>query len=112
MRARRPKSVKCRRCKRKLRVKWRGPLPVYCRSCRQRHYEEGLAGRAQKVLAQEINSLKVQQIVRAEVERYLARIKIVWSEPSATAKPKKRPALYIVRKDATDQPPPTAPTDR
>ena len=63
--------MKCRRCKKKLQPKARGPLPVYCRSCRQRHYEEGSKGLMQMVLAQEINSLKLQPMIQAEVHRYL-----------------------------------------
>ncbi len=106
MGSRRPKILKCRRCKRKLRPRPRGPLPTYCRSCRQRHYEEGLAGRAQTVLTQEINSLKVQQMIREEVQRFMNRLLIDAPPRSPPAKPKKkRPPLRIVRND--DPGPPT-----
>jgi hypothetical protein len=107
MRARRPRSIKCRRCKTKMKTKPRGPLPTFCRSCRQRHYEEGRTGHIQTVLTQEINRLKVQQIIRAEVKRYLDRFTIV-SEPHPsrqTAERKKRPPLRIVRNDSPISPP-------
>lgn len=106
MSARRPKTIKCRRCGKKIRPKPKGRLPTYCRSCRQRHYEEGRAGRAQAVLAQEINSVKVRQVISAEVKRYLDRFKIEAPPPSQAAKPKKppKPLLRIIRSDErTDQ---------
>jgi hypothetical protein len=102
--------VKCRRCKKKLQPKARGPLPVYCRSCRQRHYEEGSKGLMQMVLAQKINSLKLQPMIRAEVHRYLDRFVI-----DATTKPKlwhsepvDRAPLRVVRNENRDDDPTAA----
>jgi hypothetical protein len=56
-RSRRPKIIRCRHCKGKLEVKAKGPLPLYCRGCRQRAYEKRRYLGPMELLAQDIATL-------------------------------------------------------
>jgi len=67
-RSRRPKTVSCRRCKTKIKVKSKGPLPLYCSQvCKQRAYERRKHSGLMVALAQDLATVKVRDVIRAEV---------------------------------------------
>ena len=101
--SRRPKTVKCRRCKGRIQVKPRGPLPVYCRSCRQRIYEAHRSGESKQVLLQTYADEKLRLLITAAVlrcfDRYLAEVGLPpWPKPPPA---KKRAHLHLVTNDKT-----------
>jgi hypothetical protein len=70
----RPRTVRCRyrNCKAKLHVKAKGPLPLYCRKHRQAVYLERRHAGPMVVLAQDIATAKIRDVIRTEVWRALS----------------------------------------
>ena len=103
VRSRRPKTVKCRRCRTKIEVKPKGPLPLYCSSaCRQRAYERRKHSGLMVALAQDLATAKVRDAIRAEVVAVLSQAGIIKAVPPLLrpSPPKKRPShLRLVDDD-------------
>ena len=71
-RAFRPKTASCRNCKRKIKVKPKGPIPQYCRnSCRQLAYQKRRHSGPLLALASDIATARVRDAIRAEVRSVL-----------------------------------------
>ena len=86
-RYRRPKTVPCRLCKRKLKVKAKGPLPLYCRGCRQQAYERRRHGGVRMMLAQDIATAKIREVLRKEVVLVLTQLGLITNPPPAPPSP-------------------------
>jgi hypothetical protein len=100
-RLRRPKVVRCRRCKHKIKVKAKGPLPLYCsHTCRQLAYERRRYLGMREMLAQDIASAKIRDVIRAELWAVLRQIGLVPEKmpppPRLKPEPKHRPNLKLV----------------
>ena len=92
---RRPKTVRCRHCKGKIEVKPKGPLPLYCRGCRQRAYEKRRYSGPQVLLAQDLATVSVRDAIRAEVRLALSQLGFD-VPPLPPDQPKKRSHLRVV----------------
>jgi hypothetical protein len=101
---RRPKTVRCRRCREKLSVKVKGPLPLYCRTCRQAVYLERRYSGPKVLLAQDLATAKVRAVIAEEVRKVLAQLGVSVSpvHPSPMpARPERRPNHLRVVDDET-----------
>lgn len=80
--ARRPKTLRCERCKRKILVKPKGPLPLYCsHACRQRAYERNKWERPHLAhLRQDLDSAAMRAAIRQEAWGLLKQAGLV-AEP-------------------------------
>src|SRR5262245_50448529 len=108
----RPKTVRCRRCKTKIKLKEKGPVPLYCgRNCRQRAYERRRYGGVMVMLAQDIATAKIRDVIRAEVIAVLTDARLLPEQlPPALLRPRKRPRPNLRLVDGTppdEGPPPT-----
>lgn len=84
---RRPRSVRCRGCKRSIKVRGRGRLPSYCSStCKQRAYLKRKYQGPMELLAQDISTMKVRGILRREMWALLREVGLV-SEPEPPPAP-------------------------
>ena len=96
---RRPRTVRCRRCKAKIKVQPKGRVPIFCRrNCRQRAYEHNLALRPTltpiSMLARDLDTVRVRDAIRAEI---LAILRDMGLNPPPTPPNKpKRPHLRVV----------------
>jgi hypothetical protein len=112
----RPKTVRCLRCKTKIDVPPRGRLPDFCSpSCRQRAYEQRKYQRPTLVeaLARDIATVQGRDMLRAMIWDLLKQAGLVDepSPPPAPPSPKKKKAdLRIVKPDGSRGT--TAPTTR
>jgi hypothetical protein len=62
---RRPKTVRCRRCRAKVLVKRKGPLPLYCSdTCRQMAYQKRRYQGPMELVAQDIATNRVRAVIR------------------------------------------------
>jgi hypothetical protein len=94
---RRPRVVHCRRCKEKLKVRAKGPLPLYCRGCRNAVYMERRHSGPMALLAQDIATSHVRAVIRAEVLAVLSQLGFNVSPPPE--KKRKQHNLRIVPAD-------------
>jgi hypothetical protein len=87
---RRPKRVKCRRCKKAIKVAARGPLPLYCSgTCRQLAYQQRRHSGPMLLLAQDIATYKVRSVIRQEYWRLPCEAGLVGGDP-----PRPKPAPH------------------
>src|SRR5258708_2119107 len=89
LRRKRPKTVRCRRCKKKLAVPPRGRIPVFCSAaCRQRAYEQRKHGRPAPVelFARDLATVKVRDVIRAIIIEELIKAGLL---PPGTPPPTK-----------------------
>jgi hypothetical protein len=96
---RRPRTVKCRRCKTKIRVRPKGRVPVFCgRNCRQRAYEHNHALRPtltpMSILARDIDTVRVRDAIRAEIRAILRDMG--FGPPPPPRKPERKRHLHAV----------------
>jgi hypothetical protein len=91
MQKRRPKSVRCRDCKRPIKVNARGRTPSYCSpTCKQRAYLARKYRGPMELLAQDLTTLKVRNILRREIWAVLREAGLVAQpEPPPPARPKR-----------------------
>ena len=104
--AKRPKTLRCRWCKKKIAVQPRGRLPDYCsHSCRQRAYERAKWQQPHLVaLRKDLLRVAVNTEIRRAVSEATDRILREAGLEEYAAPPKKpRPVLRVVRDD--DAPP-------
>jgi hypothetical protein len=98
-RTRRRRSARCRFCKEKFRLHpGRGRPPSFCSaSCRQRDYERRKWQRPHPVdlLARDINTVQVKDLVRRIVREVLTEAGIILPPPPPK-KPKRRDHLRVV----------------
>jgi hypothetical protein len=98
--AKRPKTVKCRWCGRKIVVKPKGRLPLYHNhACRQRAYEQEKWGRPHLArLRQDLNSVAMRTVARQEVWALLKQARLVADPEPPPLPERKRPSLQVVKK--------------
>src|SRR5262249_9229038 len=92
--ARRRKSARCPVCKERFKIHPRGRPPTFCsRSCRQRASEP----RPVELLARDIASVRVRDVIRQEIRQALLGAGI--DPPPPPPEPKRRrPPLRLVEK--------------
>lgn len=101
----RPKVVRCKLCGQKIKVKAKGPLPLFHRVCRQRAYEKRRHGGLMAMLAQDVGTLKVREIIRAEVRSQLSQMGLnPPSPPPPPAGKKRQDHLRLVSSDIQNLP--------
>jgi len=98
---RRPRTVRCKGCKRVIRPKAKGRIPTYCgQGCKQRGYINRRLSGPLVLLARDIASVQVRDIIRHEVWDILVKAHVVSGKPPPPERPsRKRPELRIVRGD-------------
>jgi DNA-directed RNA polymerase subunit RPC12/RpoP len=96
---RRPKTLRCERCKRKILVKSKGPLPSYCsHACRQRAYERNKWERPHLAhLRQDLNSATIRAAVRQEAWALLKQAGLPMGSEPPPAPARKRPSPQLVK---------------
>jgi hypothetical protein len=90
-RAPRPKTVRCRWCNGRIKVKAQGRVPEFCsQSCRQRAHERRKWQRPQPVelLAQDIAKWRVRNFLRAEIWAVLQEAGFVRQQQPAPLAPR------------------------
>ena len=96
---RRPRTVRCRRCKSQNQSQPKGWVPIFCgRNCRQRADEHNLALRPTltpiNMLVRDLDTVRVRNAIRAEI---LAILRDMGLNPPPTPPHKpKRPHLRVV----------------
>jgi hypothetical protein len=97
--AKRPKTVKCRSCGRKIVVKPKGRLPLYHNhACRQRAYEREKWGRPHLArLREDLNSAAMRTVARQEVWALLKQAGLVADQEPPPLPERKRPSLRLVK---------------
>src|ERR1700752_4239898 len=98
---RRPRGVRCRHCKAAIKVAPRGPLPLYCcDSCRQLAYQKRRYTGPMELLAQDIATMPVREVIRREVWDILVQLGIAPKNVPPPPKPKgpkgKQPELHVI----------------
>jgi hypothetical protein len=99
--ARRPKTLRCERCKRKNLVKAKGPLPLYCsHACRQRAYEKNKWHQPLLVrLHQDLGSVAIRAALRQEAWALLKELGLPVGSGPPPAPARKPPSLKLVKSD-------------
>jgi hypothetical protein len=97
---RRPRTVRCRRCKAKIKVRPKGRVPIFCgRNCRQRAYEHNHALRPtltpMSMLARDLDTVRVRDVIREEVRAILRDMG--FNPPPPPRKPDRKGLLRVVR---------------
>ena|ERR1700676_2107054 len=98
---RRPRTVRCKGCKRVIATKAKGRIPTYCgQGCKQRAYLNRRLSGPLVLLAHDIATVQVRDIIRREVGDLLLEANVVSGSPPPPERPtRKRPELRIVRGD-------------
>src|SRR5262245_30628188 len=101
---RRPRTVRCRRCKAKIKVRPKGRVPIFCsRNCRQRAYEHNRALRPtllpMSILARDLDTVWVRDAIRAEIRAILRGMGL--DPPTPPHKPERKTHLHVVKSSDT-----------
>jgi hypothetical protein len=96
---RRPRTVRCRRCKAKIKVQPKGRVPIFCgRNCRQRAYEHNHALRPtltpMSILARDIDTARVRGAIQEEIRAILREMG--FDPPTPPRKPDRKGHLHVV----------------
>ena len=92
---RRPKTARCLRCKTKIAVKGKGPVPLYCsHTCRQLAYQKRRHLGPMVMTARQIAALTVRGVIRAEIMEVLRELGLV-ATPTPPPREKKRPRTHL-----------------
>jgi len=93
-----PKTRRCERCKTKFKVQFRGRVPKFCsRTCRQHSYEQHKWARPTliELLAQDIASVRVRDVIRAEILSILNQAGLVPEPTPPSAHNKTSPGHHL-----------------
>jgi hypothetical protein len=96
----RPRTLRCRWCKTRMKVAPCGRLPIFCcQTCRQRDYERRKWSRphAVELLAKDLATVRVRGILWREIGAVLQQLGITDKPPPLPQPPRKRPALRLVK---------------
>jgi len=100
----RPKTIRCRFCKKKVRASKRGRVNLYCSaSCRQNHYQARKWAQLGPVAAlnRDIWSMEFRTAVRKELWLVLREVGLVGdpTPPPVPRTPRRGPALRVVERE-------------
>jgi hypothetical protein len=103
-RRRRPRTTRCRRCKAKIKVKTKGPVPKYCsQSCKQQGYLRRRFLSPVQLLERDLANFKVRDVIRTTILDILVEVGLVEKSrlpPPMIHKPKKpNRHLHLVKND-------------
>ena len=100
-RRRRPRTTRCKRCKAKIKVKRKGPVPKYCsQSCKQEGYLRRRFRSPLELVARDLASIELREVIRTTIMDILVQQGLVKSHlpPPIMHKPKpKKPNLHLVK---------------
>ena len=88
---RRPKTVGCRGCGKRIKVSAKGRVPTFCgQSCKQRAYLKRRRVGPMELLAQDIATVKVRAVIRDEIWKILTQAGLVGGNlPPPPPKPRR-----------------------
>src|SRR5262245_12592041 len=96
---RRPKTARCRQCKTRIVVKGKGPIPLYCdHTCRQLAYQKRRHSEPMVMLAQDIATTKVRDVIRAEIWEILRQVGLVAAGLPPPPEKKRPTHLRLIKK--------------
>jgi hypothetical protein len=97
--AKRPKTLRCQRCQRKILVKAKGPLPSWCsHACRQRAYERQKWQQPHLArLRQDLDSAAIRDAIRREAWTLLKQLGLPVGSELPPAPQRKRRSLRLVK---------------
>jgi|ERR1700719_3268927 hypothetical protein len=97
----RPKSRYCMRCRKKMQIRARGRVPLFCsKTCRQRAYEKRKWSRPAPVeaLDHDLAYIKDRDIIRKEVLAILLELRLITAPtPPPTPKTPRKGSLSLVK---------------
>ena len=100
-RRRRPRTIRCKRCKAQIKVKNKGRVPKYCsQSCKQEGYLRRRFRLPLELVARDLASIELREVIRTTIMDILVQQGLVKSNlpPSTMHKPKpKKPNLRLVK---------------
>jgi hypothetical protein len=101
-RRRRPRTTRCKRCKTKIKVKNKGPVPKYCgQACKQEAYLRRRFRSPVELVARDLASIEVREVIRATIMDMVQQGSVKSNlPPPIMHKPKpKKPNLRLVKND-------------
>jgi hypothetical protein len=104
-RRRRPRTKKCKRCGKPIKVAVKGRVPTYCgQSCKQQAYQTRRLRGPMLLLEQDIATMKVQAFIRREIRDALKEAGLISeSQPLVEAPKRKSPTLRLVKTNKNDR---------
>src|SRR5262245_47281777 len=99
LRRRRPRTVRCKRCRARIEVGRKGRVPSYCgHTCRQLAYVQRGVGGPALLLAQDMATVRFRDFIRREIWNILLQAGLVGGDdPPPPNKPKSnKPTLRLV----------------
>ena len=95
---RRPKMVRCKGCKKRIKVKRKGRVPIYCgQACKQLAYLKRRLTGPSLLLAQDLATEAVRTLIRREVLTVLKQAGLVPENLALPSQPaRKKPSLRLV----------------
>ena len=99
MRSRRPRSVRCKSCKRQVKLHRKGRVPTYCSAtCRQHAYLTNKYRGPMELLQQDIATVRFRDFIRREIWEVLNQAGLVATpEPPPPLKPNAPSGLRLVK---------------
>ena len=97
LRRRRPRTVRCIRCKKSIKLKAKGRVPFYCSaSCRQRSYLITKYRGPAELLQQDISTVRFRDFIRREILAILQHAGLIPAAPEPPPPPKPPSRLRLV----------------
>jgi hypothetical protein len=98
------KKKKCKRCHATIAVAVKGPIPTYCgQSCKQQAYESRKHRGPMRLLAEDIATKSIRELIRSEIRSILIEIGLIDHTPTAlSGQTAKKPSLRLVKNDEPD----------
>ena len=96
---RRPKTMRCRGCGRRIKVSAKGRVPTFCgQGCKQRAYLKRRRVGPMELLARDIATVQVRAVIRDEIWKLLRQAGLVGGDlPPAPTKPRRSgPQLRVI----------------
>ena len=97
---RRPRTKKCKWCRKTIKIASRGPVPTYCsQSCKQRAYERRKYRGPMLALIEDTETVKLRALIRNEITNILTENGVIARPTPRPVKPIASPKLRLVKKD-------------
>ena len=102
---RRPRTVRCKGCKEKIKVKSKGRVPTYCgQACKQLAYLKRRIDGPTLLMARDIATAKVRDAIRQEIWAVLLQVGLVTGKPPPPPKPQReKPKLRLITREPDNE---------